>query len=139
MNKKICIAFISVLFCTLSSGAYAQTKTVTVWGWGGPETDLRCDKMADWGLLGKHCVAHSVIHKQHKITLTMNAPKTVNINQVVDVKNACKVAADVAALALGFSIPAAIVTLEACIASTNIGAHLIKSGATFSVGRESGW
>lgn len=129
---------VTSLFCS-AAHAEPHSRTVTVWGWGGPETDLRCDRMVNAGLLGKHCVAHSVIHKQHRITLTMVAPTSVDVNQVVGVKDACKTSADVVALANGFSIPSALATLQACVSSTNLGAHLIQSGARFNVGHEANW
>ena len=55
-------AFFVVVLTVQSTQVHASThsKKVTVWGWGGPETDLRCDAYVDWGLLGKHCRAHSV-------------------------------------------------------------------------------
>ena len=141
MNNIKRVSIVLVIYCIFVSSAYAQThsRTVTVWGWGGPESKLRCDRMVDWGALGKHCIAHSLIFKQHRITITMTAPTSVDVNQVVRVKDACKASADVVALATGFSIPAAVATLQACVASTNLGSHLTRSGANFSVGHEDHW
>ena len=138
-NKVVMLSVFVMSLFSLPAHSQTHSRTVTVWGWGGPETDLRCDKMVNWGLLGKHCVAHSVIHKQHRITLTMTAPTNIDVNQVVGVKDACKASADVVALATWGNIGAALATLEACVQSTNLGAHLIRSGARFNVGHEAHW
>ena len=69
----------------------------------------------------------------------MIAPTSVGINQVVSVKNACKASADIVALDSGGSIPAAMASLHACVASGNLGAHLIRSGVRFHLAHELKW
>lgn len=116
-----------VLFCASTPAFADHSKTVTVVGWGGPETSMQCPSIFD---------CHVAL-LQHEIDLTMTAPDDVDVDQVVSIKDACSASAAVAGAAT--NVDGAIAAFQACIQTTQLFSALATQGVSFSVGHHTHW
>ncbi len=68
-------------------------------------------------------MAHTLITKQHLITLEMCAPDDVDVNQVIAIKDACA-AAGVTGAFIG-NVSGGIAAFEACVRATELFSGLV--------------
>lgn len=132
---------IIVSFVLVGSIALASNeRTVTIMSWDGPEFKFRCDKMTDFGVF-KTCTAHTLILKNHRISLTMRVPPGESANAVVKIKDDCKTVASVASVIdvivsgkLSSSTASTFLTaLTECVEAHELYYKLVKNGATLSI------
>ncbi|MEY8802235.1 hypothetical protein AB9K35_18310 [Leisingera sp. XS_AS12] len=142
--------FLLFIIASIFFGVIAEARserTVTVVAWDGPEFKFRCDKMAKadtpWGTV-KTCIAHSLILKNHKVSLTMKVNGGGSADAVVKVKDDCKAVATVAGvldvvLSGKVSESTGSVIVEAfhtCVEGHEIYYKAVKGGAEFTTSHE---
>ena len=128
--------------------------------WGGPETRVRCSKMASMtgfkcrGLTcsrttWKTCIGHALDLKQHRIVARMYGPDTITTadSQLKKIANACMASgltvagapALIAAPAGDLSVEIIKTGIEACLKTQNLFSQIVAPGFAVTISETAFW